>query len=107
MTAITDALDAMFVSAPAIMEDLSKAGGYFTSQAFLRRIIHEQQHAYIDLLVACRHLPMPFDQAHQRIGARLSHVAPTYGYTADETKQPDENIFRLETASVIYRCNRP
>ncbi|NOG48688.1 MAG: hypothetical protein HND48_03975 [Chloroflexi bacterium] len=67
MTDRTDALDRLFVNADAIIDSL---GDEFTSQQFLRRVIHEQQHAYIDLLVACRGSDIPFDQAHQKIGGR-------------------------------------
>lgn len=103
MTAIKDALDRMFTNAPAIMERL---GHEFTSQDFLRKVMHDQQHAYIDLLVACQHLAMPFDQAHQKIGQRLSSIAPEYGYEALPDKVPDTNIFRNPTESVIYRRRR-
>lgn len=100
MTDIEKALDRLFVNAQTIINGL---GNVFTSQEFLRRVIHDQQHAYIDLLVACRHLATPFDQAHQKIGRRLSVLAPTFGYNADEKKPKDENIFRLPTESVVYR----
>ena len=102
MTDIESALDALFVNAEMIIREL---GNEFTSQNFLRKVIHDQQHAYIDLLVACQHLPFPFDQAHQKIGKRLSFLAPRLGYGPGEDKLKDTNIFRLPTESVVYRRN--
>lgn len=100
MSEMTDALDRIFTNAPSIMEQL---GHEFTFQDFLRKAIHDQQHAYIELLVACRHLPSPFDQAHQKIGRRLRKVAADYGYEALPDKVPDTNIFRNGTLSTLYR----
>lgn len=103
MTEISEALDRIFTNAPSIFGQL---GDEFTSQEFLRRVMHDQQHAYIDLLVACQHLPWPFDQAHQKIGARLLSVASEYGYSALEEKRKDENIFRKPTESTVYQRRR-
>lgn len=100
MTQITDALDKLFTNAPNI---ISKLGDEFTSQDFLRRVIHDQQHAYIDLLKACYHLDYPFDQAHQKIGARLSSVAASLDYEQLSNKVSDTNIFNNTTQSTIYR----
>lgn len=103
MTAIGDALDQMFTNAASIIGEL---GEEFTSQDFLRRVMHDQQHAYIDLLVACRHLDWPFDQAHQKIGRRLLSIAPEHGYDPLDDKVDDCNIFRKPTKSVVYRRRR-
>jgi hypothetical protein len=104
VTDIEKALEEMFdgekKSGQSVLKEL---GSVFTSQEFLRRIIHAEQHAYIRLLVACSHLKIPFDQAHQKIGQRIGVVARQHGYEADQEKQKDENIFRLPTESVIYR----
>ncbi len=98
MTDILTALDRLFVNAEARLSQYTES---FTSQEFLRWLIHDQQHAYIDLLVACSHLSIPFDQAHQKIGRRLSSVAPKCGFEPTG-KAKDKNIFGLPTASVIY-----
>ena len=100
MTAIKNALDRVFTNAPTIMERL---GNEFTSQNFIRKVMHDQQHAYIDLLVACKHLDTPFDQAHQKIGRQLKSIATEYGYEALPDKVPDTNIFRNGTESTVYR----
>lgn len=100
MTAISDALDRVFTNAETIIADL---GDEFTSQQFLRRAMHDQQHAYIDLLVACQHLEFPFDQAHQKIGRTLGRLAPKLGFEQLPDKVDDTNIFRRPTQSYIYR----
>ncbi|MFC1960654.1 hypothetical protein ACFLYO_08080 [Chloroflexota bacterium] len=100
MTTITDALDRLFTNASTVMTQL---GDEFDSQGFLRKIIHDQQHAYIDLLNACAHLDQPFDQAHQKIGYRLSKIAPQYGYEPQPEKVPTINIFNNDSAAVVYR----
>ena len=100
MSDITDALDRIFTNAEEIIDSLRDE---FTSQAFLRRVIHDQQHAYIDLLVACQHLEMPFDQAHQEIGERLSRMMAKRSFSKARHKNKDENIFRRPTMLTIYR----
>lgn len=99
-TPMTDALNRLFVNAEDIIQ---KLGDEFTSQVFLRKVIHDQQHAYIDLLVSCQHLPFPFDQAHQKIGRRLLSIAPKMGYERLPDEIKDTNIFLKDTASVVYR----
>lgn len=102
MSDITDALDKLFINSEKIINELDNE---FESQEFLRRVIHDQQHAYIDLLTACYHLTMPFDQAHQNIGRRLSSVAKQLGCEQLPGKADDKNIFRKDTRSTIYRKN--
>jgi hypothetical protein len=103
MTDITEALDRVFTNADTLIESL---GDEFTSQQFLRNIIHDQQHAYIDLLVACKHLDMPFDQAHQRIGNRLEAIMAEKGYGKERHKNKDVNIFLKPTTLTIYRKSK-
>ncbi|MGB7338635.1 MAG: hypothetical protein WBC91_07070 [Phototrophicaceae bacterium] len=100
MTKITHALDNLFINAETIINSL---GDEFNSQEFLRLIIHDQQHAYIDLLNACYHLTIPFDQAHQKIGRRLSSISNELGYEKLKVKVNDTNIFRNSTQSTVYR----
>ena len=100
MTAITDARDRLFVNADAIIDSL---GDEFTSQQFLRRVMHDQQHAYIDLLVAHKHSPIPFDQAHQEIGNHLMRMLTKRGYSKERQPGKDINIFLNKTDLTIYR----
>jgi hypothetical protein len=103
MSNITTALNQMFTNADKIIQSL---GDEFTSQQFLRRVIHDHQHAYIDLLVACQHLRLPFDQAHQKIGKRLESVMTAKGYTKERYRNQDTNIFLKPTMLTIYRRSK-
>lgn len=100
MTDINDARDRVFTNADAIIDSL---GDEFTSQVFLRRVMHDQQHAYIDLLVACKHLDGPFDQAHQKIGRRLLDIMRARGWDVEKRNNDDINIFLKKTDRTIYR----
>lgn len=100
MTDITDARDRVFTNADAIIDSL---GDEFTSQQFLRRVMHDQQHAYIDLLVAYKASPIPFDQAHQEIGNQLERMMAKRGYSKERQSNKDINIFQKKTMLTIYR----
>ncbi|MFZ2879965.1 MAG: hypothetical protein WA009_10545 [Phototrophicaceae bacterium] len=102
MTDRTDALDRLFVNADAIIDSL---GDEFTSQQFLRRVIHEQQHAYIDLLVAWSRDRNPFDKAHQHIGKALASIMEKRGFSKDRRRDEDINIFGNPTYLTTYRKN--
>lgn len=100
MTAITDARDRVFTNADAIIDSL---GDEFTSQQFLRRVMHDQKHAYIDLLVACKAAGDPFDDAHQEIGNHLERMMAKRGYSKTRHPNKDTNIFLRPTMLTIYR----
>lgn len=100
MTTITDARDRLFTNADSIIDGF---GGEFTFQQFLRRIMQDQKHAYIDLLGACKYADNPFDEAHQFIGGHLKRLTDRQGYTRHVQSGKDRNIFNNITDLVIYR----
>lgn len=96
---ITRALDQLWSAAPEIMAAL---GDEFTFHQFLRRLMDEQKHAYIDLLQANYHRSDPFDAAQQLVGKRLKKLALEAGYERVEDGK-DLSIFDRETLRISYR----
>ncbi len=96
---ITQALNRLWETAPSVMESL---GEEFTYRQFLRCLMDQSKHAYIDLLQANYHRDDPFDAAQQQIGKRLKKMATEAGLKRREVGK-DLSIFDRETLKIIYR----
>jgi hypothetical protein len=103
MTEMGDVLTRLFVNAAAIMAELSAADGTFNSQAFVRKVMQDQQTAYIDLLSYFRTHETSFQQAHQEIGAELRNRAVAQGYVQQSKKVAKTSIFLTRTQAIAYR----
>jgi len=100
----TDLLDHIFVNVEQFIDELVKKDGTFTNLALLRKVIQDQQQAYIDLLYSFRNEPKPFNATHASIGKRILSVAEKLGYELDETLDRNgKDIFGNPTKEKFYR----
>lgn len=96
---IMAALDKLWLAAPFVMQSL---GSEFSYHQFLRALMDNQKHAYIELLQANYHRDDPFDAAQQQVGKRLKKMAEEAGYQRVEGGK-DLSIFDRETVKITYR----
>lgn len=106
---VSDVLHTLFADAHALMQDLSKTTGSFTSQQFFKQLAQRNQVAYIELLQRClgHEAASPFNAAHQHLGKKLSEEAAKWGYT--QSKDPlhsETDIFGNPTARIVYTRNQ-
>jgi len=102
----TEILDRIFVNVEQFIDELVKRDARFTNLNLLRKVIQDQQQAYIDLLYSFRDEPnnRPFNAAHALIGARILSVAEKLGYEYDETlDNSGKDIFGNPTKEKFYR----
>lgn len=100
----------MFADSRELMEELSKDSGKFTFKQFLQACTRRHQVEYIELLQRCTGHPsageeMPFNIAHQHIGARLRRLAENAGYQRAEEGYV-KDIFGNPTRNIVYRRGR-
>jgi hypothetical protein len=103
MTQFGELLDRLFVNAEAIIEELSVETGEFNSQQFVRKVMHDQQAAYIDILAYFRDNAEPFHRAHVEIGYHLSEVAKQQGFEQLAGSIPETSVFLTPTTATVYR----
>ncbi|MBN2470414.1 MAG: hypothetical protein JXN59_06805 [Anaerolineae bacterium] len=106
MTEMGDILGRLFAHAEQIIAALSEETGKFNSQAFVRKVMQDQQMAYIDLLSYFRTHETPFQQAHQEIGTELRNRALALGYVQLPGKVEETSIFLTRTQATVYRRQR-
>ncbi len=103
MTEMGELLERLFVNGEAIMAELSAEDSTFNSQAFVRKVMQDQQTAYIDLLTYFRTHETPFQQAHKEIGAELKNRAVALGYVQQTKKVAETSVFLTRTQATEYR----
>ena len=103
MTEMAEILERLFAYGETIMTKLSAETGEFNSQEFVRKVMQDQQTAYIDLLTYYRTHDTPFQQAHQEIGAELRNRALALGYEQLPNKVEETSVFLTRTQATVYR----
>ena len=103
MTQMSELLERLFVSAEEIMEELSTETGEFNSQQFVRKVMHDQPAAYIDVLAYFRGNAEPFHRAHVELGQHLSQVAKKHGFEQLADSISETSVFLTSTTATVYR----
>jgi len=99
-------LDHIMTNAPAFMAELITLYGAFSNLQIYRRVIHDQQPAFIDLLVSFRDIQpaTPFGAARREIGKRVFRLAGSAGYVrAPDLDRPASDPFDNPTTERFFR----